>query len=120
TGSATDQPLWSYSAPNKPDFYSVLLSGAQRLPNGNTLLCSGSNGTLVEVTPEKEVVWKYINPTRGGFVPSKFYPTGSEGFGPRGGGSLFRAYRYAPDYPGLAGKELTPGDTIETWVQKVK
>jgi hypothetical protein len=35
----------------------------------------------------------------------------------RGGGpnpkSLFRAYRYAPDYPGLAEKDLTPGKTLE-------
>src|SRR5262249_43458958 len=33
--------------------------------------------------------------------------------GPPGGTSLFRAYRYAPDYPGLAGRELKPGKTIE-------
>ena len=26
---------------------------------------------------------------------------------------MFRAPRYAPDYPGLAGKELKPGKTIE-------
>jgi hypothetical protein len=26
---------------------------------------------------------------------------------------LFRAYRYGPDYPGLAGKDLTQGKTIE-------
>jgi hypothetical protein len=34
-------------------------------------------------------------------------------FGPAGGGSLFRAYRYGRDYPGLAGKDLTAGKTIE-------
>lgn len=34
-------------------------------------------------------------------------------FGPPGGGSLFRAYRYGPDYAGLAGKELKPGKTVE-------
>jgi hypothetical protein len=33
--------------------------------------------------------------------------------GPPGGSQFFRAYRYAPDYPGLAGKGLTPGETIE-------
>jgi hypothetical protein len=37
---------------------------------------------------------------------------GPPGFGPPGGGQIFHAYRYAPDYPGLAGKELTPGGTI--------
>jgi hypothetical protein len=40
--------------------------GAQRLSNGNTLICSGINGTLFEVTPDKETVWKYVNPTKGG------------------------------------------------------
>jgi hypothetical protein len=26
---------------------------------------------------------------------------------------LFRAYKYGPDYPGLAGKDLRPGKTVE-------
>ena len=42
----------------------MLISGAQRLPNGNTLICSGINGTVFEVTPEKEMVWKYVNPAK--------------------------------------------------------
>src|SRR5262249_38683309 len=33
--------------------------------------------------------------------------------GPPGGASLFRAYRYGRDYPGLVGKDLKPGKTIE-------
>lgn len=32
--------------------------GAVRLKNGNTLICSGSGNSLVEVTPEKRVVWE--------------------------------------------------------------
>src|SRR5207244_5908459 len=54
--------LWSYSAPNKKEFYSLFISGAQRLPNGNTLINSGANGVVFEVTPEKELVWKFSNP----------------------------------------------------------
>ncbi len=38
---------------------------------------------------------------------------GFPGFGPPGGSSLFRAYRYAADYPGLKGRELAAGKTIE-------
>lgn len=37
-GPAT--PLWSYTAPDKKEFYSWFISGAQRLPNGNTLINS--------------------------------------------------------------------------------
>ncbi len=59
------QAVWSYSAPKKSDFYSFFISGAQRLPNGNTLICSGANGTVFEVTPNKDVVWKYTNPVMG-------------------------------------------------------
>jgi hypothetical protein len=60
-----EKAVWSYAAPKKTDFYSGFISGAQRLPNGNTLVCSGVNGTLFEVTPKDEVVWKYVNPTKG-------------------------------------------------------
>lgn len=61
-----DKATWSYTAPKKTDFYSFFISGAQRLPSGDTLICSGANGTIFEVTPEKEVVWKYVNPMKGG------------------------------------------------------
>ena len=40
-------------------------------------------------------------------------PGGFPGFGPPGGSGLFRALRYAADYPGLAGRDLKPGKTIE-------
>ncbi len=58
------QALWSYTAPKKSDFYSSFISGAHRLPNGNTLICSGNDGTVFEVTPDMQVVWKYLSPVR--------------------------------------------------------
>lgn len=48
---------WSYHAPEKSDFFSMLISGAQRLPNGNTLIASGNQAMLFEVTPANEIVW---------------------------------------------------------------
>ncbi len=59
-----DKPVWSYAAPKRTDFFSSFISGVQRLPNGNTLICSGANGTFLEVTPDKEIVWKYVNPEK--------------------------------------------------------
>jgi hypothetical protein len=56
--------VWSYTALKKTDFFSSFISGAQRLPGGNTLICSGANGTIFEVTPEKAIVWKYVNPVK--------------------------------------------------------
>ena len=56
------KPLWSYTAPDKKDFYSWFISGTQRLPNGNTLINAGAVGIVFEVTPENETVWKFSNP----------------------------------------------------------
>ena len=39
-------------------FYSQLISSAQRLPNGNTMITEGSDCRMFEVTPDKEVVWE--------------------------------------------------------------
>ena len=76
-----DKAEWSYSAPKRIDLYAPFISGAQRLANGDTLICSGTNGTVFEVTPRGETVWKYVNPEKGGF------PFGGPGFGgpPPGG-----------------------------------
>ncbi len=46
-------------------FYSGFISGMQRLPNGNTLICEGSNGRVFEVTNEHEIVWEFVNPYKG-------------------------------------------------------
>ena len=90
-----------------------------RLPNGNTAICSGSNGILFEVTPDKQVVWQYMNPPHTQPAGGQGGGVGRGGRGGPGGGpnprSLFRAYRYGPDYPGLAGKELIPEKTLEEY-----
>ena len=46
---------WSFT---DPELYFGIISGAYRLPNGNTLICEGDYGYW-EVTREGEVVWKY-------------------------------------------------------------
>ncbi|MBI2150232.1 MAG: aryl-sulfate sulfotransferase [Acidobacteria bacterium] len=51
--------VWSYAGPR---FYSSNISGAQRLPNGNTLVTEGANGRLFEVTREGKIVWEYMYP----------------------------------------------------------
>ena len=96
--------------PSNPveDFYSLNISGAQRLPNGNTLICLGRRGLLFEVTPDHTIVWEYQSPVRIGTGPIEQeldifnIPT-----------TLFRAYRYGADYPAFEGKELLPGEPIE-------
>ncbi len=87
------EPIWSYSAGD--DFFSAFISGAQRLPNGNTLICSGAAGRIFEVTPGGEVVWDYRNPLGGDVEPPE-----SAGRAPPL--ALFRADRYGTDDPGVA------------------
>src|SRR3546814_19873821 len=52
---------------------SGLRSAQQRLPNGNTLITESDGGRAIEVSPEGDVVWEYVNPVRGGeagaFIP---------------------------------------------------
>ena len=87
---APQAPTWSYSSPGT--FYSSFISGAERVPNGNTLICSGAEGIFFEVTPDKRIAWEYRNPvTR---PPA----------GPEGPHSVFRVVRYPSDYPGIKGR----------------
>jgi len=107
-----EKPLWRYEAANRTDFFSSEISGAHRLPNGNTLICAGVVGNLFEVTPEGETVWQYINPVvRGGILAQGEVP----GKDVRGHlfNAVFKAHRYAPDYPGLRGRDLSPKGVIE-------
>jgi hypothetical protein len=102
----SNQIVWSYSSKNNTAFFSHIGSSAQRLPNGNTLICADTDGHAFEVTATGEVVWEYINPvTRDGaltVIPDS-YPMIN---------SMFRVYRYAADHPALVGKTLTPKGPI--------
>ena len=55
--------VWSYTGPR---LFSTNISGAQRLPNGNTLITEGAPGRLLEVTSDRKIVWEYIYPWFGG------------------------------------------------------
>ncbi len=80
----------------------------QRLPNGNALVGLARPGRLVEMTPDDEVVWEYINPVTAddGIVTTVITSEQTNVFGG------WSPYRYPPDHPGLAGKDLTPQGPI--------
>jgi hypothetical protein len=54
---------WEYAGSPPERFYSSTKGSAQRLPNGNTLICEGEQGRAFEVTREGRVVWEWLNPT---------------------------------------------------------
>lgn len=81
--------VWEFTSENryamsglvaKSYFYSPLISSAQRLPNGNTMITEGCSCRIFEVTPEKEVVWEFISPFD---MPKPL---------------IYRAYRYPYEY----------------------
>ncbi len=43
-------------------FFSAIISGAERMPNGNTLITDGPHGRIIEVDDEGSVVWEFENP----------------------------------------------------------
>jgi hypothetical protein len=43
----------------------MIRGGAQRLPNGNTLITESDKGRAFEVTREGEIVWDFYNPDTG-------------------------------------------------------
>lgn len=56
--------VWEYSVAGAESyrFFSHYVSGAQRLPNGNTMITEGADGRLFEVTTTGEIVWEYVSP----------------------------------------------------------
>ncbi|KPL18639.1 MAG: hypothetical protein AMJ92_07100 [candidate division Zixibacteria bacterium SM23_81] len=54
--------VWEYQAEPARQFYSYVGGSAQRLPNGNTLICNHDQGQAFEVTGEGELVWMWRNP----------------------------------------------------------
>ncbi len=88
---------WTYEGRPPVSFYSSYISGADRFPNGNTLICEGAHGRIFEVTEHGEIVWEYINP---------FFESDRSGHNPSN--ATFRAHRYAPGFPGFTNRDLDP------------
>ena len=83
TNGLPTAPIWVYTNSVATNFYASRISGAQRLPNGNTLICEGTERYAFEVTSEGALVWDYS-----------------------ASAELFRFERYMPDFAGFANTEL--------------
>jgi hypothetical protein len=66
---------------NERKFFSAYISNQQRLVNGNTLICEGGGGRIIEVTKEGDIVWEFISP----FAMESFFGISN---------MTYRAYRY--------------------------
>ena len=86
---ATNEIAWKYQDRPAWNFFSPRMGNAQRLPNGNTLVCESSFGRFFEVTHDGAIVWEYVNP----FFGKPFF-AGAPG---TEGNLVFRALRYSAD-----------------------
>jgi hypothetical protein len=84
-----------YEAVPSLQFFSPFISSADRLPNGNILICEGATGRVFEVTNRQEVVWEWISP----FINGKDDARTNQ---------IFRAHRYAENHPALKDRDLMP------------
>ena len=101
-----EELLWSYGLGEDDfEFFSHRISGVQRQPNGNSLICIGNEGTFIEIDKNKDIVWYYINPLRSG-TPVEIGQQLSQN-------EVFRAYKYGADFDGFANKELIAGPRLE-------
>ena len=105
------QVVWEFGGGRNGiySFYSSYISSTMRMPNGNTIVCSGATSHFFEVTDTKEVVWEYLMPSRD---TNGVYQTTKGEQIDSGANMCFRFHRFAADHPALAGRDLTPGATL--------
>jgi hypothetical protein len=97
---------WVYKDSVPTNFFSMVMSGEQILPNGNVLICSATKGLFFEVDSNGKTVWKYKNPvTPKGPVPQDTVGQISN--------SVFRCTLIPSDHKALAGRNLKPGLPVE-------
>jgi hypothetical protein len=70
------EQTWIYTANPPTSFYASHISGAWRLPSGNTLITNGETGKIFEITPEGSTVWQYN--TGGQVFKAVYIPTEEE------------------------------------------
>lgn len=89
----TKKIVWEYRDRSQMhNFFTPFMGSAQRLENGNTLLCESAFGRIFEVTREGYVCWEYVNPHFAAYPEEetrKIFPGESN--------ALFRAYGYSAD-----------------------
>ena len=90
-----EQLAWTYTAPERSDFFSSHISGAMPLSDGRFLVCDGEDGRVFQVDRAGEVLWEFRSSFQGeaerGGSPGGQRgpgrgPGSARGNGPPGGG----------------------------------
>ena len=97
TGFPPAGPVWQWETTPPESVFAAIISSAQRLASGDTLICDGTAGHFFEVTPSGDMVWSYKVSSSSSTSPV----------------DVFRATRFEPGFKGLDGKTLTPAGPID-------
>lgn len=76
-------------------FFSEACGSVARMPNRNTLITESNGGRAFEVTPDKQIVWEFLNPHRSG-SKNRLIAT------------LLEVQRLEPDFPHQWARERSP------------
>ena len=88
---STNEIVWQYQSNPPFSFFSPNVSSADRLANGNTLICEGLSGRVFEVNQGGELVWEWNSPFSNTIRGTQISQM------------LWRAHRYSPSHPALLG-----------------
>ena len=102
------QPAWVYEAKTPKDWFAPFISGAHRLENGHTVICSGPDGRFFEIDRQRTIHWEYKNPYSGDVRLSDGTPP-QPGLDNRPF-ATFRVTKIPMDHPALVGRDLRPLD----------
>ena len=121
----TGRVVWEWTSNMAHTFNSRYQGAVHRLPNGNYFITSSGSGHLIEITgtDKPEIVWEWFSPLFADkpkcfAVDERDTLPGTEQVMMN---TIHRAFRYAKNYPGLAGKDLSskedfvPGGCFEMW-----
>jgi len=98
---------WHYQRTDSTAMHSTGLSSAQRLANGNTLICVGRYGYTFEIDENEEIVWEYKTPLNVGNPVEQGTELSVNN------NLTFQLNRYGIDFPGFDGVDLSPIGYIE-------
>jgi hypothetical protein len=93
---------WEYKDPSTGGlgFFTPFMGSAQKLKNGNVLLCEAADGRIMEVLESGEMVWEFVVPQLGDYKKVMGREELDEmerlGFDCLSN-AVFRAYKYLPE-----------------------
>ena len=101
-----------YVAPNPADLASNITSNYQILPGGHSLIGEGNQGEAIELDENNNVVWRYKIPLTSTAINLPQPVAQGTVLSPMQN-LMFRMQRFAADFPGFDGQDLTPTGVLE-------